>query len=65
MRDRLREPLVTIVFSNDVIKLAVRFPFQHARVRFITDDKRRLFVSRVLLNAIDLNRRMVRGRAER
>src|SRR5688572_29353047 len=56
MRHRLIETTITIVFSNDVIKFAVRFPFNHAWVRFVAHHKRSLFVSRVLLNGVDLNR---------
>src|SRR4051794_11212779 len=52
---------IAIVFRDHLVKIIARFPFQHARLCFVSDHKRRVNTDRVLLKSIDLHGGMIRG----
>src|SRR2546423_10851266 len=64
MRHGLSQPPITVVFSDDEIKLAVRLPTNHAWMSFFADDEWRTFLGRVLFQAIDLRSRMICSRSK-
>src|SRR5258708_33151922 len=64
MRHGFRQARVPAMLGNGDVAFEVASPADHARARFITDDKGRLLAGSVLLDTIDLDGGMISGRAK-
>src|SRR5260370_14283630 len=64
MRHGFRQARVPEMLGNRDVAFEVASPADHARARFIADDKGRLMADGVLLDAIDLDGGMRSGRAK-
>ncbi len=64
MRHGFRQARVPAMLGNRDVAFGVACPADHARARFIADDKGRLMAGGVLLDAIDLDGGMISGRAK-
>src|ERR1044071_9566613 len=55
---------VPIMLGYYLVRVFIRLPLQHTRLRFVADHKRRVQIGRVLFETVDLRRRMIRSRSK-